>query len=102
MHEYSYRRQHIHYFEGETTVDRDHDHEFKGYTSRAIPGPHGHVHYYEVYTSVDFDHKHMICGYTGPAMEVPGGHIHSLAGLTTFCSRGHDHRYGNRTGLQEY
>jgi hypothetical protein len=90
---------HVHAFEGVTSFDEGHVHEYVGVTQSAQTGV-PHVHHYHSETSFNNGHTHIIAGVTGPDVDVPGGgHIHYFEGFTTVNGRTpHTHRYSGATG----
>jgi hypothetical protein len=91
---------HVHDFEGITSFDVGHRHEYEGTTE---PAPSGvpHTHRYHTLTSFDDGHKHEIRGTTGPALPVPGGgHIHRFEGVTSVNGdTPHEHSYWGETSV---
>ncbi|KIL35438.1 hypothetical protein SD71_14205 [Cohnella kolymensis] len=96
------RAVHVHPFEGTTSFDIGHQHEYAGITEPAQSGVQ-HAHGYYAVTSFDDGHTHIISGMTGPAIPLAdGGHIHYFAGHTTENGRiPHTHVYQGNTGIEE-
>ena len=90
---------HYHPFSGETSVNVQHSHTYKGITGPNIPKGLGHVHEMAAATSFDYGHKHDLKTVTGPAIPVRGGgHVHRYSGKTTVNGRPpHDHKYSGAT-----
>jgi hypothetical protein len=89
---------HTHHFQGTTSFDAGHNHQYAGTTE---PAPSGvpHRHRYFTFTSFNDGHRHIIRGVTGPAIPLPnGGHVHRFSGMTTVDGRTpHRHHYSGIT-----
>jgi hypothetical protein len=57
---------HVHYYKGETSKDKEHKHSFCYYTGPAIPSKCGCGHYHNFYgiTTCDDGHTHYYKGMT--------------------------------------
>lgn len=92
---------HYHDYFGTTSTVLEHNHNYKGCTSYAIPYGTSHIHYYSGYTSIAKNHKHYVNGYTGPAIRTKDGHVHKMDGRTSY-DKDHYHNYSNCTSNQIY
>jgi len=69
---------HVHAYEGRTSVDMGHRHTYEGVTGPGIPMGTSHVHPYSGETSYNRGHNHTYSGMTGPAQPAEGGgHTHT-------------------------
>jgi hypothetical protein len=59
--------QHVHYFNGVTTLNDGHTHKYVGITGPAVPIQGGHVHLISGVTSFDDHHIHYYGNYTEPS-----------------------------------
>lgn len=76
---------HTHRYNGVTTYDSGHVHEYSGETS-ADPDYQGHVHYMTGVTTYDDGHNHSYRIQTGPAIYFNGGHYHYFRGSVDFAN----------------
>ncbi|MEL7656180.1 MAG: YmaF family protein [Bacillota bacterium] len=88
---------HSHYFEGTTSIDDGHQHQYSGVSS-SDPDITGHIHFMEGDTTMNDGHSHHYRIQTGPAIYVPGGHYHYYQG-ETYIADMHAHMMNGYTSM---
>ena len=90
---------HRHDFNGVTTFDNGHTHQYYGKTS-LDSDVSGHVHYMIGETTFDDGHIHQYELQTGSSIPIDGGHIHYYQAATSF-DNGHIHYMSGYTGYSQ-
>ena len=92
---------HLHDFSTNTSKTYDHEHIFKGITSKN-PNFKGHTHYMSGYTEDKEGHIHYFSLITGPGFKVKEGHIHFYKALSTIDQKDYHFIMGYTSVYSDY